>query len=341
MNYKRIIERSFSALTPPTANEEIIRNVTERAEKKSMKKKFKLRKPIIAVCAAIAALMLGTVTVGAATDWDYFGVFSSIFGEKAENLKGYVVPEATQICDDIDHLDFEIAAAAADRQSVILIIDIFPQNATREELPEDILKDLHFGMYYDTGIMAASSQRVIEETDEKIRVAVRGALTDRIDGQRAVVYAHGRANLMISGEDKNSVYYTGNSEYWKAEFTADFTENEITYDTDVILERGEDTFHVDEIVVTPLNVYAYGERNGKFYAVKLNDRKYYAIINNGENTDEDEISEEDKIIFRGVTTHYLPEDKNGEDIMVMNFTEPINPEDITAVSIGEEIIELK
>ena len=38
MNYKKIINSSFSTLTPLTANDDIIRNVTERAEKMEKKK---------------------------------------------------------------------------------------------------------------------------------------------------------------------------------------------------------------------------------------------------------------------------------------------------------------
>ena len=83
MNYKKIINSSFSTLTPLTANDDIIRNVTERAEKME-KKKIKVSKPIIAVCAAVAAVAVGTISVGAATGWGYMDYFRNMFAEKYE-----------------------------------------------------------------------------------------------------------------------------------------------------------------------------------------------------------------------------------------------------------------
>lgn len=87
MNYRKIIDDSFSTLTPLTANEEIIRNVTERAEKMEKKKRISIKKPIIAVCAAVAAVAVGTVSVGAATNWGYMDYFKNMF---AKNYEGSV-----------------------------------------------------------------------------------------------------------------------------------------------------------------------------------------------------------------------------------------------------------
>lgn len=87
MNYKKIIDESFSTLTPLTANEEIIKNVTERAEKMEKKKRISIKKPIIAVCAAVAAVAVGTISVGAVTNWGYMDYFKNMF---AKNYEGNV-----------------------------------------------------------------------------------------------------------------------------------------------------------------------------------------------------------------------------------------------------------
>ena len=86
MNYKKIFDDSFSTLAPLTVNEEIIRNVTERAEKME-KKKIKVKKPVIAVFAAAAAVAVGTISVGAATGWGYIDYFKNMF---AKNYEGSV-----------------------------------------------------------------------------------------------------------------------------------------------------------------------------------------------------------------------------------------------------------
>ena len=87
MNYKKIFDDSFSTLAPLTANEEIIRNVTERAEKMEKKKRISIKKPVIAVCAAVAAVAVGTISVGAATGWGYIDYFKNMF---AQNYEGSV-----------------------------------------------------------------------------------------------------------------------------------------------------------------------------------------------------------------------------------------------------------
>ena len=65
MNYKKIISDTFSSLVPLTENEEIIKCVTERAEKMSTKKTLKTRKPMVAVCAAVATMTMGAIVVAA------------------------------------------------------------------------------------------------------------------------------------------------------------------------------------------------------------------------------------------------------------------------------------
>ena len=78
MNYKKIISDSFSTLTPLTTNDEIIRNVTERAEKMENKRRISIRKPVIAICAAVAAVALGTVGAAAAGLINFNEIFGSV-----------------------------------------------------------------------------------------------------------------------------------------------------------------------------------------------------------------------------------------------------------------------
>ncbi len=348
MNYKKIINDSFSALTPLTANEEIIRNVTERAEKKSMKKTFKLRKPVIALCAVTAAAAAVTVT-GYASGWNYSAVFNQIFGEKSANIESLIVPEATEICDDIEHLDFEIVAAAADRQSAIIIIDVTPQNGLPEELPANILKDLEFGIYSEDPDAKAESvssaggwsTSVIEETEEKVRVAILAKPKKSISGQKITVYAHGSRLHNIITETDNLGYLTGREEYWRAEFIADFIENEIVYSKDILFEsENGGSFHIEEIIVTPISVYLSGESEGDYFS-PTEGINTYAVINNGENTEEKEISKENRLIFIMSTWNELTENADGKDLISMSFKEPINPEEITAIVIGGTTIELR
>lgn len=346
----------YDSITPEKSNEQFADSIIN-AEKPKMKispKKF--------AAAGIAAATAAAVTVtGYASGWDYSAVFNQIFGEKSANIENHIVSEATEICDDIDHLDFEIVAAAADRQGVLVIVDVTPQNGLPEELPADILDDLRFGIYYENSHRSSLSIHPIEHTEEKIRVSLRAYPRENIEGQEITVYAHGKSKWYESGKD-NLGYYTGYGNYWRAEFTADYKGKELEYPADLTYTGNYGgTFHIDKIVVTPISIYAIGEKSNskdllsvkEEYDYNLNQTntfavtsssgailESYAVVNNGENVGEKEISKENIINFRGMFTDYLGEN-NGEDLISMSFDEPITPEDITAVVISGTVIELK
>ena len=132
MNYKKIINDSFSALTPLTANEEIIRNVTERAEKKSMKKTFKLRKPVIALCAVTAAATLGTVTVGAATGWDFNKLFGAQITVEDEELGEALMGNAENIRYNVSDDNYKVSlnAVTGSQSEVIVNLEISRKDGT-------------------------------------------------------------------------------------------------------------------------------------------------------------------------------------------------------------------
>lgn len=72
MNYKKIIDDSFSTLTPLTTNEEIIRNVTERAEKMEKKKNMSIKKAAVIIVAAAAVMTLGLTAAAESEEFNQF-----------------------------------------------------------------------------------------------------------------------------------------------------------------------------------------------------------------------------------------------------------------------------
>ncbi len=91
MNIDRNIRESFSEITPLTDNETIIRNVLERANNMKESRKPRLHKGAVAAIAAAAVLITATVSVGAATDWDFnlgFGEAIKSIGTKYKNDAG-------------------------------------------------------------------------------------------------------------------------------------------------------------------------------------------------------------------------------------------------------------
>lgn len=322
-------------------------------------KKTKIRingKKITALIVAAVTTAAITIT-GYASGWDYGAVFGQIFGEKAVNIEPHIVSEATEICDDIDHLDFEVVAAAADRQSVHIIVDIIPQRDVLlekltieqyEEYLSNILDDLKFGAYYDDAGAGTGSYTIIDRTDEKLRISYMSTHEGNLNGQKVMIYAHGRSPLSITGINESG-FYTGNNEYWRAEFTADLEGKELEYPADLTYTGNYGgTFHINKIVVTPIGIYACGDKNNnrdllsvkEEYSLNIEHKNTYPVINNGENTNEKEISAENRLKYYSLSSNYLGENI-GEDMIALIFREPINPEDITAVVIDGTVIELK
>lgn len=351
-----IYKNFYDNITPEKSNEQFADSIIN-----AKKPKMKTSPKKITAAAIAAATGLAVTVTGYASGWDYGAVFNEIFGEKSANIQTHLVTEATEVCDDIDHLDFEIAAAAADRQGVLVIIDITPQNGLPEELPADIFDDLRFGIYYEESHRGSAAISPIEYAEEKIRVSIRAYPRENIAGEKISVYAHGKSKWYEGGKDDLG-YYTGYGNYWRAEFTADYEGNELEYPADLTYTGNYGgTFHIDRIVVTPISVYAIGEKSNSKDLLSVKEEydynldqantfavtssngallESYAITNNGENTDEKEINKENIVNFHGMFTDYLGEN-NGEDLISMSFGEPINPEDITAVVIGGTVIELK
>lgn len=133
MNYKKIIGNSFSTLTPLTANEEIIRNVTERAEKMEKKKRISIKKPIIAVCAAVAAVAVGTISVGAATNWGYIDYFKNMF---AKNYEGSVAVNTEVIESPIQTTTEDILSTTARNELITPEIFVAETTAITTEIVE-------------------------------------------------------------------------------------------------------------------------------------------------------------------------------------------------------------
>ncbi len=117
MNYREIINDSFSTLTPLKTNEEIIRNVTERAEKMEKKRRVKVKKPVIAVCAAAAAIAVGTISVGAVTNWGYIDYFKNMFAKNYEGsvtVNTEVIEMAVQTTSD-DNQNISVSTTVNDK----------------------------------------------------------------------------------------------------------------------------------------------------------------------------------------------------------------------------------
>lgn len=129
MNYKDIFTTAFSEAAPRKSDTEAAREIIEKG--KAMKTtKHSARKIFTSIAAAAAVLIVGGVTVGAATGWDFLGAFNKVFADRAEDAS-YISPiDFSKMGKELDH-QFEgdgytlnVRGAAASDQTLFLLYDV-------------------------------------------------------------------------------------------------------------------------------------------------------------------------------------------------------------------------
>lgn len=129
MNYKDIFTAAFSAAAPHKSDAEAAREIIEKG--KAMKTtKHSARKIFTSIAAAAAVLIVGGVTVGAATGWDFLGAFDKVFADRAEDAS-YVSPiDFSKMGKELDEsfvgdgYTLNVRGAAASDQTLFLLYDI-------------------------------------------------------------------------------------------------------------------------------------------------------------------------------------------------------------------------
>lgn len=318
----------YRQITPETKPVELAERVMAMSEKPAVHKRISFR-PAVAVAAAAAAMSALVVTAGAANQWDYSAIFSQIFGEKAVNIEGNIVPEATIIKDEIENFDIELAAVAADKHGIIAIVDVTDKNGNfvTDENGEliNIISDLWISMDLIDELGAYSSStgsNVVWTEGNKARINVH---TDVGDADLA-----GR-RIDITARDKGAAEYG-----WIARCKIESTGEEIVYDKELSLESTDYngklcTIDVEEITVSPIALYIEGSGTGDFLGAVHNSESSYAVTENGE---------EIKFCTMGASAR-ANDYGSLEEIMHFIFEEPVNPKEIVSVVLGDNVIELK
>ncbi len=318
----------YEQITPKTKPEELAQRVMAMSEKPAVHKRISFR-PAAAIAAAVVTMSALVITAGAANQWDYSAIFNQIFGEKSVYMEGNIVAEATILKDEIEDFDIELAAVAADKHGIIAIVDVTDKNGNfvTDENGElfSIISDLWISMDLVDELGAYSSatgSKVVSVEGNKARINVHTDVGDAdLAGRRVDIVARDR----------------GAAEYgWIARCKIESTGAEIVYDKPLTLE-GNDyngklcTIDVDEITVSPIALYIDGSGTGDFFAAAHNSENCYAVTESGE-----------EIYFcdMGASSH-ADDYVNYQEIMHFVFEEPVNPEEIVSVVLGDDVIELK
>lgn len=331
----------YEQITPVTEPEALAQKVIRTAEANPASKRRAFR-PLSAVAAAVAAMSALVITAGAANEWDYGAFFESIFGDKSQNITESIISPATEICDTIDEFDFDVVAAAADKHSILAIIDVslkeaLPEadwsNGVPEEVAEYFFGTLTFDINIDALKSSTSSTFIDSQPDSHtIRIRLCAETDADITGKKVTITAYNHFE-----PDGTEIIITGNEECWKAEFTADYTAAEVNYKKNAHLEAmGYDNevryLDVTDITITPLTLYIDGTGTGDYFAAMWNYEDRYVVTDSGE-----------KIYFcdSSAATSQTDDYITYTESCSYSFETPVNPEEITAIVLGNQTIELK
>ena len=319
----------YDQIIPATSPEELAQKIINTETKPVLKKHPS--KAMTAILAAAVSLSVLTVSVGAANNWDNSGIFRSIFGEKSENITENIVPEATILNDTIDIMNFELMAVAADKHSVLAVIDIYPENGYK--LIEEVdgatvvnpFQDLFICINSDALGGSGTGVHIIEQSEEKLRLGVRMSTENMIKGEKVTVQAWLQN---MKDENGNYLFEEGSNYSWIAEFTADYIADEIRYEKNMELTGGAELTSVE---ISSISACFEGKKLDDFFAGFWNAESAYITLDNGE-----------KIKINGITgSSYIEGDETGSTIFVLGFAEPVNPDEVCKLVIGGQIVEIK
>lgn len=316
----------YEQITPETSPEELAQKIIGTETKPVLKKRHS--KAMTAILAAAVSVSVLTISVGAANNWDYAGIFQSIFGEKSENITENIVPEATVLNDTIDTMNFELAAVAADNHGVLAILDIYPENGYK--LLEEVdgvtvvkpFQDLFICINSDALGSSGTGVHIIEQSEEKLRLGVRMSTENMIKGEKVTVQAWLQN---MKDENGNYLFEEGSNYSWIAEFMADYIADEIRYEKDMELLGGAKLTSVE---ISSISACFEGERFNDFYCGVDN---AYVLLDSGEKVDINQFS----------GSSYVEGDETGSTLLILGFEEPVNPDEVCALVIGGQTVEIK
>ena len=135
MNYKKIIKKSFSQVVPESDNDSFRNSVLERTVKMEKKRKISLKKPMVAVCAAVAALSLGVTAAAAAGIFDFNEIFGSRIKVENEELGSSLIGNAGDVKWSVSDEDYvvNLKGVTGTGEIAIAVIEIARADGTPVE----------------------------------------------------------------------------------------------------------------------------------------------------------------------------------------------------------------
>jgi len=186
--YRKIFDKAFSNLSPLTDSKVIISNTIERTKNMKTtetKKRASLKKPVTIAAAIVFGVTAATVSVGAATGWNFNEAFNSIFRQRTEVFE--TTPDYQEYKADFD---FEKYGKGLDLHYSFDDYSLNIKGVIADESTAYIVYDVVFDKDYDYGEKDRYTpweMKVILETADKA-MHTNGGNIISIDDNRFTFY---------------------------------------------------------------------------------------------------------------------------------------------------------
>lgn len=140
MNYHKIFKDAFSAVSLESSDESFAKSVAERKNNMENRKKISIKKPVIAICAAAAALTLGTVGAAAAGIINFNEIFGNTIRTDNAELGEALIGNAENVKWTVSDDDYvvNLKGVTGTNERVMAVVEIARADGTPVE---DYLKN--------------------------------------------------------------------------------------------------------------------------------------------------------------------------------------------------------
>lgn len=306
MTMKSEINRIYDKIMPPLSSEEVTARVIERAGKAERKRTFR---PVIAAAAAAVTVCAATVAAGAVNDWDYLGIFEKIFGERAQSMSENIISEAEVLENTFADVSFEVVAAAADPTTFMIVVDSY-STSEQDDYNFNISPENYSEQFDGYGLCT-----YIEQLSES---CVRTSLYYLSSGFSKENYL-----LTISKGSQRCVI----------RFTADYSAQTIRYDIGKeVIVSAEKPMWIEKAEISAISAHFSGVKvPHKFETLIVDKDKTFAVTADGK-----------RHAIKCVTSRGEVVNKTSfEGELFLLFDEPLDPNDVTSIDFGTDVLELK
>lgn len=328
MNYKDIFTAAFSEAAPHKSDAEAAREIIEKG--KAMKTtKHSARKIFTSIAAAAAVLIVGGVTVGAATGWDFLGAFDKVFADRAEDAS-YVSPiDFSKMGKELDEsfvgdgYTLNVRGAAASDQTLFLLYDV---TFTEEFITENNIDKESIAApacFINLGESSSSTNTLYMSEDNTYSYC---EVYHRHDGTLA-----DRTSEIIFRSIDAGNYGTISCDH-RFDLKIDFAETEDvhTIELDEPIQVGEDTVILDKIVYDAFSIELIS--NG---VTPNNHGEIWDTLITGH------INKTDGTQIALLSAGGLSDGNTGVGSFIADYTIPVLPEEIESITFGDITIPLK